>query len=168
MKHRKKHTSNFGLKAGPRKALMRGLVRALVRHERIRTTLPKAKALRPLVEKAVTLGRRNNVSVRRLIFSRFPDREVVSKIIKLSERFKDRPGGYTRIVRLGNRAGDQASRALIEFVDYQFTPKPTKEETAKLKASKEHHKARRLLIQKAEKARKARRKMQARSRRENR
>jgi len=167
MKHRKKHTSNFGLKSGPRKALMRGLVRSLVKHERIRTTLPKAKALRPLVEKALTKGRSADISVRRLLFSRFPDKETVSKIIKLSGRFKDRPGGYTRIVRLGRRAGDQASRALIEFVDYEFTPAPTEEEKTKRKASKEYIKARRQLIKKTEAARRVRRKMQAESRREN-
>ncbi|MCY4512943.1 MAG: 50S ribosomal protein L17 [Bdellovibrionales bacterium] len=168
MRHRKKHTSNFGLKSGPHKALMKGLVRSLVKYERIRTTLPKAKALRPLVEKAVTVGRRGDVSVRRLLFSRYPDKETVSKIIKLSERFKDRPGGYTRIVRLGRRAGDQASRALIEFVDYQFTPAPTDEEKAKHKASKEYKKSRRLLVKKAEAARRAHRKKQAESRRINR
>ena len=168
MRHRKKHTSNFGLKSGPRKALMRGLVRSLVKHERIRTTLPKAKALRPLVEKALTKGRRGDISVRRVLFSRFPDKETVSKIIKLSERFKDRPGGYTRIVRLGRRAGDQASRALIEFVDYQFTPAPTDEEKAKHKASKEYKKSRRLFAKKIEAARRVRRKMQTESRRENR
>ena len=167
MRHRKKNTSNFGLKSGPRKALMRGLVRSLVKHERIRTTLPKAKALRPLVEKALTKGRQGDISVRRLLFSRFPDKETVSKIIKLSERFKDRPGGYTRIVRLGRRAGDQASRALIEFVDYQFTPAPTEEEKEKHKASKEYKKSRRLFTKKTEAARRARRKMQAESRREN-
>ena len=166
MRHRQKNTSNFGFKSGPKKALMRGLVRSLVKHERIRTTLPKAKALRPLVEKAVTAGRRGDVSVRRLLFARFPHRETVSKILKLSERFKDRPGGYTRIVRLGRRAGDQASRALIEFVDYQFTPKPTDEEKAKHKASKEYKRARRLLIKRTEAARRTRRKIQAKSRRE--
>lgn len=167
MRHRKKQTSNFGLKSGPRKALMRGLVRSLVKHERIRTTLPKAKALRPLVEKALTAGRRGDVSVRRLLFSRYPDKETVSKIIKLSERFKDRPGGYTRIIRLGRRAGDQASRALIEFVDYQFTPALTEEEKAKYKASKEYKKSRRQLVKKAEAIRRTRRKMQTESRRIN-
>ena len=168
MRHRKTHTSSFGLKSGPRKALMRGLIRSLVKHERIRTTLPKAKELRSLVEKAVTAGRRGDVSTRRVLFSKFPDKETVSKIIKLSERFKERPGGYTRIVRLGRRKGDQASRALIEFVDYQFTPAPTDEEKAKHKASKEYQKARRLFIHKSEKERKARRKMQVASRRVNR
>lgn len=168
MRHRKTHTSNFGLKPGPRKALMRGLIRSLVEHERIRTTLPKARALRSLVEKAVTTGRKGDMSARRLLFSRFPDKKTVSKIIKLSERFKERPGGYTRIVRLGRRRGDQASRALIEFVDYQFTPAPTEEEKAKHKASKEYQKSRRLFRNKTEKARRVRRKMQAESRRENR
>ena len=147
---------------------MRGLVKALIEKERIRTTLPRAKALRPFVEKAVTLGGKGSLSARRLLLSRYPDKATVSKIIKLSERFKDRPGGYTRIVRLGYRKGDQAPRALIEFVDYQFVPAPSEEEKAKHKASREYRQARKQLIQKTEKKRKTLRKIEAEARRANR
>ena len=168
MRHRKKNSSRFGLKTGPRKALIRGLVKALVERERIRTTLPKAKELKLVVEKAITLGRKETVHARRLLLARFPSKKTVSQIVKISERFKDRPGGYTRIIRLGNRKGDQASRALIEFVDYQFVPAPSDEEKTKRKASKEYTQSRRLLARKIDKEKKSYRKIQNESRRINR
>lgn len=174
MRHRKKNCSSFGLKSGPRKALMRGLLRALVEHERIKTTLPRAKALRPLAEKAITLGKRgreNNslLAARRLILSKYPFKKTAAKIMDdLSLRFKSRPGGYTRIVKLGNRQGDQAPKALIEFVDFKCAPPPTKEEKEKRKASKEYKKERRLSAKKTNKKRKTLRKIQAESRRRNR
>ncbi len=169
MRHRKIHTSSFGLKSGPRQALFRGLVRSLVEKERIKTTLPKAKNLRPMVEKAVTLGRKGSLSARRTLLAKYPDKKTVAKIINdLALRFKDRPGGYTRIVKLGYRKGDQAQKALIEFVDYQFVPKPTKEEREKYRASKEFQKIRRLRLKKRNKRKKSLRAIQSRSRRINR
>ena len=166
MRHRKKNVSSFGLKAGPKKALMRGLVYSLVEHERIKTTLPRAKALRPLAEKAVTMGKKGTLAARRLLLARYPNKKTAAKIMdSLSPRFKDRPGGYTRIIKLGNRKGDQAPKALIEFVDYQFSPPPSKEEREKQKASKEYRKARRLSAKKIDKKRKTLRKIQAKSRR---
>ena len=169
MKHRKTQTRTFGLKAGPRKALKKGLVLSLIEHERIKTTLPRAKEIRPLVEKALTLGRKGDLHSRRLLFSRYPNKKAVAKIIDdLSKRFKDRPGGYTRIIKLGNRKGDQSPKALIEFVDYQFVPKPSKEEKEKQKASKEFRQSRRLMARKIDKKRKVRRKIQRQSRRVNR
>ena len=174
MRHRKKNTSSFGLKAGPRKALMRGLVISLVEHERIKTTLPRARALRSLAEKAVTLGKKglakeNSLAARRLLLARYPNKKTAAKIIDdLSPRFKGRPGGYTRIIKLGNRKGDQAPKALIEFVDYQFTPPPGKEEKEKQKASKEYQKTRKLRAKKIDRKRKTLRKIQAKSRRQNR
>ncbi|MGI9549272.1 MAG: 50S ribosomal protein L17 [Bdellovibrionales bacterium] len=169
MRHNKKNTSTFGLKPGPRKALLRNLVISLVDHERVKTTLQKAKTIRPMIEKAITAGRKGGVSSYRLLLSKYPNRKAVSKIVKqLSPRFKDRPGGYTRIVKLGIRKGDASPKALIEFVDYKFIPRPTKEEKEKQKASPEYNKARKLKAQKVEAKRKVIRKIQSESRRINR
>ena len=169
MKHRKTNTSSFGLKSGPRKALLRGLFNSLIDKERIKTTLPRAKMIRPIVEKAITKGQNNSVHTRRLLFAKYPNKKTVSKIVDdLSKRFKNRPGGYTRIVKLGFRKGDQAQKALIEFVDYQFVPKPSKEEKAKHKASKEYQKFRRLQAKKKKAKKKTLRTIQKQSRRKNR
>jgi large subunit ribosomal protein L17 len=98
---------------------MRGLVSSLVEHERIKTTLPKAKELRRHVERAITAGRKGDVAATRNLMSKYPNRETVSKIVNdLSTRFKERAGGYTRILKLGPRPGDGAPMAFIEFVDY--------------------------------------------------
>ena len=169
MRHRKIKTSTFGLKYGPRKALLRGLVYSLVEKERIKTTFTRAKALRPLVERAVTLSRKNSLHSRRVLLAKYPHKKTVSKIVDdLSQRFKDRAGGYTRIIKLGNRKGDQAQKALIEFVDFKFTPKPGKEEKDKYKASKEFRQLKRLETKKKDRKRKTLRKIQAKSRKINR
>lgn len=169
MRHRKTNTSTFGLRYGPRKALLRGLVYSLVEKERIKTTLPRAKSLRPLVEKAITLGRKGTLHSRRVLLAKYPNKKTVSKITNdLSKRFQERSGGYTRIVKLGCRKGDQAKKALIEFVDYQFVPKPTKEEKDKQKASKEFQKIRRLAAKKRDAKKKTLRSIQKQSRRTNR
>ena len=119
MRHNKQKRPSFGRQNGPRKALIRGLVYSLVEHERIKTTLSKAKYTRPLIEKAITMGKRGDVHSRRLLFSRYPNKKTVDKIMEvLSPRFHAYPGGYTRIIKLGFRAGDQAPLAYIEFVDY--------------------------------------------------
>ena len=166
MRHRKAHSSTFGLKTDPRKALLRSLLKSLVEKERIKTTLPKAKSLRPLVEKAITRGRDASLHSRRILLAKYPDKKTVSKIMDhLSPRFKDRAGGYTRIVKLGFRKGDQARKALIEFVDYQFVPKMNKEEKAKYKASKEFKKSRKLSDKKLESKRKTLRSIQKQARR---
>ena len=169
MRHRKTNTSTFGLKYGPRKALLRGLIYSLVEKERIKTTLPRAKSLRPLVEKAITLGRKGTLHSRRVLLAKYPNKKTVTKIVgDLSKRFQERPGGYTRIVKLGYRKGDQAPKALIEFVDYQFIPKLTKEEKDKQKASKEFQKVRRLSAKKRDAKKKTLRSIQKQSRRINR
>ncbi len=169
MRHNKKNTTSFGVKPGPRKALLRGLIVSLVEHERIKTTLRKAKAIRPLAEKAITLGRKGDLHTYRTLFSKYPNEKTVSKIIdNLSKRFKDRPGGYTRIVKLGNRKGDLAPKALIEFVDYKFVPSPTKEEKQKKKASPEYNKSRKLQAKKVEEKKKVLRKIKSDSRKINR
>ena len=120
MRHRLRKNSAFGRHRGHSRALMRGLVTALVEHERIKTTLAKARQLRPLVEKAITLGKKNTLHARRLLFSRYPYSKLTAKkiVTDLSVRFKDRAGGYTRIVKLGPRSGDKADLAYLEFVDY--------------------------------------------------
>lgn len=102
-----------------RKALFGNMAAALIRHEQIRTTLPKAKELRPVVEKLVTLGKRGGLHARRIAVSRLHgDRELASKLFgPLAERYRDRPGGYTRILRAGFRRGDSAPMAVIELVD---------------------------------------------------
>ena len=121
MRHQKQKNSSFGRHRGPRKALIRGLVNSLVENERIKTTVPKAKCTRPLIEKAVTIGKRGDIHSRRLLLSRYPNKKTVDKILNvLSPRFKDRPGGYTRIIKLGFRSGDKAPLAYLEFVDYSI------------------------------------------------
>ena len=130
MRHNKQKSPSFGRHRGPRKALIRGLINSLVEQERIKTTVTKAKCVRPLIEKAITMGKTGDVHSHRLLFSRYPNKNTVDKIIKnLSPRFKDRPGGYTRIIKIGYRPGDQAPLAYIEFVDYstQQQAKPQKE-----------------------------------------
>ncbi len=118
MKHRS-GTHRFGRRQGPRIALLRGLVDALVENGRIRTTLAKAKELRRHVERAVTMGKKNTLHVRRVLMSRYPNLKTVDSILKdVGPRFANRPGGYTRILKVGTRPGDQADMAIIEFVDY--------------------------------------------------
>jgi large subunit ribosomal protein L17 len=100
--------------------LMRNLVVSLVEHERISTTLAKAKELRRWADKAVTLGKRGQLADRRLLLSRIPNQDTVRKVFaELAPRFKDRQGGYTRIYKTGRRPGDNAEMALIEFIDAQ-------------------------------------------------
>jgi large subunit ribosomal protein L17 len=122
---------SFGRKTGPRIALIRGLVNSLVEHGRIKTTLSKAKELRRHVERAITLGKTGNLNSRRLLMSRYPNEKTVTGIMDdLAKRFAKRAGGYTRIVKLGRRPGDNAPSAYIEFVDYE-PPKAASEETVK-------------------------------------
>ena len=120
MRHRRR-VKHFSRKPTARKALWRGLISALVEHGRITTTVEKAKELRRHVEKAITVGKKDDLATRRLLMSRVPNEKVVSAILgDLSKRFKARPGGYTRIIKIGRRPGDQAEMAFIEFVDYNY------------------------------------------------
>ena len=105
-------------KSGHRKALFRNMAAALIKHEQIHTTLPKAKELRPYVEKLITLAKRGGLSNRRLAASRLLDPAQEKKLFDtLAERYKDRDGGYTRIIKAGFRESDAAQMAIIEFVD---------------------------------------------------
>ena len=136
MRHRAK-VQTFGLKSGPRKALIRGLVNSLVEHGRIKTTLAKAKELRRHVERAVTLGKDQTLHAQRLLMSRYPNEATVKTIMTdIAPRMKSRPGGYTRILKLGQRPGDRAEMAFIEFVDFAPKAKAEVDEKAASKAKK--------------------------------
>jgi large subunit ribosomal protein L17 len=117
MRHRNRG-NQLGRTSSHRNAMIRNMANSLIEHERIVTTVPKARNLRPFVEKLVTLARDGSVHRRRLAFARLRDRESVTKLFEvLAPRFKDRPGGYTRILKLSKpRLGDNGQRALIEFV----------------------------------------------------
>ncbi len=100
-----------------RKALFKGLVTSVIEHERVVTTVPKAKAVRPLVEKMITLAKQDNLHSRRQAAAFLETPEAVKKLFdKLGTRFGQRNGGYTRVVRLGNRKGDGAEQAMLELV----------------------------------------------------
>ena len=101
-----------------RQMLFRNMAQALIKHEQIVTTLPKAKELRPVVERLITLGKRGDLHARRLAFSRIRDESMTKKLFDvLGPRYLERAGGYTRVLRAGFRYGDAAPMAVIEFVD---------------------------------------------------
>lgn len=103
-----------------RKALLRSLAAAMLHHEAIKTTEPRAKELRRFVEPLVTISKRGDVAARRLALRRLPDKLLVDKLFDVyGPRFRDRPGGYTRIIKLGPRKGDSAPMVRIEFVDQE-------------------------------------------------
>lgn len=114
------HNANrkFGRSKNQRNALIKGLEASLIQHGRIMTTEAKAKELRPSVEKLVTKAKNPTLANRRLLLSGFYNNEsVVTKLIDTAARFTDRPGGYTRIIKLAARKGDAAAMAVIEFLD---------------------------------------------------
>ena len=105
-------------KSQHRRAMFANLANALFKHEQIETTLPKAKDLRPYAERLITLAKRGDLHARRLAMSKLRDKTVVSKLFStLAERYADRQGGYTRVLKSGYRYGDAAPMALIELVD---------------------------------------------------
>jgi len=107
----------LGRTSAHRKAMFRNQLASLVVHERIRTTLPKAKELRSIAERVVTRGRQDTVEARRWVRRWLPDRTHVRKVFdELAPRYADRPGGYTRIAKLGPRKGDGAEMAVLEFI----------------------------------------------------
>src|SRR5450432_1242117 len=108
----------LGVTSTHRLAMFRSLAHALIKHEQITTTLPKAKDLRPVVEKLITLGKRGGLHARRQALASLQDTKVTDKLFTiLAERYSDRPGGYIRIVKAGFRYGDKAAMAIIELVD---------------------------------------------------
>ncbi|AEK74982.1 50S ribosomal protein L17 [Rickettsia conorii subsp. heilongjiangensis] len=107
-----------------RQAMLANMVVALVTHEQIKTTLPKAKELRPYIETLITKAKKADLTVRRSVLSKIKDKTAVEKLINiLGTRYKDRPGGYTRIIKAGFRYGDLAPIAYIEFVDRDINAK---------------------------------------------
>ena len=108
----------LGVTSTHRQAMFRNMAVALIKHEQITTTLPKAKDLRPVVEKLVTLGKRGDLHARRQAIAQMRDLAMVKKLFEvIGPRYKDRQGGYTRIIKAGFRYGDNAAMAVIEFVD---------------------------------------------------
>ena len=108
----------LGRNAAQRKALYHGLVVALVKNGQIKTTLAKAKAIRPQIEKLITVARKGDLAARRRLLKDIPQKELVTKMIKeIGPRFRTRPGGYLRIVKLGPRGSDQTEMARLEFVE---------------------------------------------------
>ncbi len=101
-----------------RRAMFQNMAASLLKHEQIKTTLPKAKDLRPIVEKLITLGKRGDLHARRLAYAQLRDEAVTAKLFgALAERYKERQGGYIRILKAGFRYGDKAAMAVIELVD---------------------------------------------------
>lgn len=114
----------FGRTANHRKALLRGLVRALFEHQRIETTLAKAKEARRIAEKLVTLGIRGDLHAKRLALATLPNRAVVIKLFdEIAPRFRGRNGGYLRVVQTRRRQNDRAQMAVLEFVDHEEVEK---------------------------------------------
>lgn len=117
MAHRVSHRK-FGRTTNQRKALLKGLASSLILHERITTTEAKAKAIRPVVEKLVTRAKENTEHNRRILMAKVGGENVVAKLLDLvGPTFKSRPGGYTRIIKIASRSGDNAKMAMIEFVE---------------------------------------------------
>ncbi len=117
MRHRKSGR-RLGRNSPHRKAMFRNMAASLLRHETIKTTLPKAKELRRVVEPLITLAGEDNVAKRRLAFNRLRDKEVVGKLFTdLGPRFRERPGGYLRILKTGPRPGDAAPMAIVQLVE---------------------------------------------------
>ncbi len=112
------HGRGFSRRSEHRKAMFENLCASLIKHEQITTTLPKAKDLRPVVERLISMGRRGGLAHRRQAIATLQDEKLADKLLTtLAERYKARPGGYTRIIKAGFRYGDNAAMALIELVD---------------------------------------------------
>jgi large subunit ribosomal protein L17 len=132
MRHGKKF-NHLGRKSAHRKAMLANMGSSLIKHKRINTTVAKAKALRVFLEPLITKSKTDTLHNRRVVFSNLRDKDAVTELFReISTKVADRPGGYLRIIKLGNRLGDNAEMALIEFVDYNPTynaDKPAKKKT---------------------------------------
>ena len=144
MRHNVAHRK-LGRVTEHRIALLRNQAMALIRHERIETTMPKAKELRPFVERLITIAKRgvasaeaqgSSLHARRMVAAELQDRDVVGKLFEtIAPRFADRPGGYTRILRVGFRRGDSAEVAQIELVGSEYNPRAEEEKAEKAAAT---------------------------------
>lgn len=133
MRHGKK-INHLGRKAAHRKAMLANMACSLIEHKRINTTLAKAKALKQFVEPLVTKSKEDTTHNRRIVFSKLRQKPAVTELFRdVATKVGDRPGGYTRIIRLGNRLGDNAEMALIELVDYNdvYTSGDTKKKSTR-------------------------------------
>ena len=138
----------LGRTTSHRRALFRNQLASLFTHERITTTLPKAKDLRPLAEKMITLGKRGGLHARRLALKNLPDPGAVRRLFdEIAPRFKDRIGGYTHILKLGRRPGDAAEMAILEFIDFDFAQRQAEKKVAAKAAAEKKE----TLIEKAKK-----------------
>jgi large subunit ribosomal protein L17 len=118
MRHGKK-VSHLGRKTAHRKSMLANMASSLIEHKRIHTTVAKAKALKQFVEPLITKSKNDSTHNRRIVFSSLRDKYAVTELFReISQKVGDRPGGYTRIIKLGNRLGDNADMAMIELVDY--------------------------------------------------
>ena len=127
----------LGRNTAHRRALLRNLVTSFLEKERVRTTLAKARSVKPVAEKMITLGKRGTLHARRQALAYMTKESAVKKLFDdIAPRFKERPGGYTRIVKLDRRAGDGAAMAMIELVDAEFKAKTKKKKEAKKPAAK--------------------------------
>jgi large subunit ribosomal protein L17 len=126
MRHNKSGR-RLGRNSSHRSAMMRNMTISLLNHEKIQTTDARAKELRKIAERMITLGKRGDLHARRQAYQALNDKKVVAKLFDMiGPRYKDRPGGYTRIIKLSPRLGDNAPQALIELVEEEFTPRPRK------------------------------------------
>jgi large subunit ribosomal protein L17 len=130
MRHNKKF-NHLGRKAPHRKAMLANMASSLIAHKRISTTVAKAKALRMYVEPLITKAKEDTTHSRRVVFSYLQDKDAVSELFReVAAKIADRPGGYTRILKTGNRLGDNAEMCIIELVDYNEAMLAAKEEAA--------------------------------------
>ena len=170
MSSHRRLVKHFSRKSGPRKALIRGLMVSLVEHGRIKTTVARAKELRRHIERVVTLGKKGDLNSIRLVISRLANQDLGLDLVKnIAPRFKDREGGYTRVVKIGRRPGDTAEMAFLEFVDFDWKSKTAAKTTAKATkedkvAKKVESKAKKLKALAAAKTKKGIRQMKNKSR----
>ena len=133
MRHNKK-INHLGRKTAHRKAMLANMASSLLMHKRISTTLAKAKALRMYVEPLITRGKSDTTHSRRVVFSYLQDKDAVSELFReIATKIADRPGGYTRILKTGNRLGDNAEMCIMELVDYNEAMLAAKDDAAKSK-----------------------------------
>ncbi len=131
MRHRKKF-NHLGRKSAHRKAMLANMACSLIEHKRIKTTTAKAKALKMYIEPLITKSKNDTTHSRRVVFGYLKQKEAITELFReISQKVINRPGGYTRILKLGNRIGDNAEMCMIELVDYNETYTETKSEAKK-------------------------------------